>query len=147
LRNPWNQSYLQIIRNELSYIIAEHDIEYSGGMLTLREKPGRILFRAEFKPPCLSVTHGLFWHNGICVHVDHRGLKVLNSPGGVLSNCTANFCSAGVTVGRSRSGSSAFHLLASVRLVPTGIESSPIREIPEDQIDIGSEAGGSDDGE
>ena len=134
LMDPTHQPYVTIRDNELSYAITGLDVEYVGGRLTLRAG-GEILFRCEFAPPQLLVTHGDFWFNGICVRVAPGGGILALPSGNRLQGGVIAWCSVAVAIGWTPPGTGGgFAFGAKKRLLPTA--SGELREVEESSLII-----------
>lgn len=139
LKDPWHRSYLKIVDNELSMLVpteGDTDIDYEGGLLTIRAERGLIIFQAKFASPRLIVSHGTFHHNGIYAVVKPGVFSVANPGGPRYSNFTVAWTSVGVAVGRMNPNRGAsIRISAPIRLLPKEACEEGFREIPESEID------------
>ena len=75
--DKYNQLILNIIDNQLSYSVMPWDIQLVGTVLTIRERPGRILIEFNFQPPTkIILTRGRMYFNGIELKIDKERITI-----------------------------------------------------------------------
>jgi trigger factor len=98
LIDEFNRPTLLIEDNEMIYSTMSWDVEFSGGVLTVRSRPGTVQARIRFEPPMkVIVESALFRLNGVLIDAKPGGIVVPSA--GVTARGNMFAVQAGYAIG------------------------------------------------